>query len=51
MKATVTGGGYLIATRHGSVYSFGDGPNFGGIPDVVPNYSGQVLEIEASPGP
>ncbi len=34
-----------MAGQSGAVYAFGDAPNFGGVPQVVPNYSGPVLGL------
>ena len=43
VATTVDGLGYLMAGASGTVYSFGDAPNFGGIPQQVPSYTGTVL--------
>ncbi|MDQ1396726.1 MAG: hypothetical protein QOG64_1985 [Acidimicrobiaceae bacterium] len=50
IKATRTGAGYIIVTAAGSVYSFGDAPNFGGMGEAVPGYKGRILGIEGAPG-
>ena len=47
--ATRTGGGYLMVTRGGVVYSFGDAPQLGSVPDQVAGYRGTALGIDVVP--
>ena len=47
---TADGGGYLIAARNGSVYSFGDAPNYGGVQNQNPGWTGALLDISARAG-
>ena len=45
----VDGNGYLIVSAPGSVYSYGDAPNFGGMPQAVPGYKGRIQGIAVQP--
>jgi len=50
MAPTRTGGGYLVVTAPGSVHSFGDAPQFGGMAQAVPGYQGRILGLAVRPG-
>ena len=48
---TKTAAGYLIVSAGGSVYSFGDAPNFGDMGVAVPGYKGRIIGMDAAPAP
>ena len=50
LQATPDGHGYLVATAAGRVYSFGDAPNYGGVGDQVPKYTGRALAVAGHVG-
>ena len=50
MRATATGGGYNIVAANGDVYRFGDAPFFGGVRDVIPGWTGRIIDLDLSLG-
>ena len=46
LNTTRTGGGYLMVSKGGVVYSFGDAPQLGSVPDQVAGYRGTALGID-----